>query len=171
VRHSSFKWIVTGRLISKNRIFGYAGPRMMETIQSLNHAFRGTYPAYQERSRIGPLSFLGGIIDPYMRRGGFKWLRNAISNPRELLDGVHVQSIVIVQAPDLLPDGSCDMCDSCPDMTFYKGELVRSCRWDEYRKYDTLLHVTWKQDEQGEGKEPEIHAPGDEDKPRPRPQA
>ena len=24
-------------------------------------------------------------------------------------------------------------------MTFYKGELVRSCRWDEYRRYGALL--------------------------------
>jgi hypothetical protein len=30
------------------------------------------------------------------------------------------------------------MCDSCPDMTYYEGRLVHSCRLDEYRLYGTL---------------------------------
>ncbi len=148
VRHSSFKWTVTARVINKHRVYGYAGPRMMEAIQTLHHATRGTYPAYQNRSKIGPLTFAGGAFDPFLKKGAKKYLWDVVRHPRRVLDPVHVQSIVIVQAPDLLPDGSCDMCDSCPDMTFYKGELVRSCRWDEYRKYGTMLTASWKQDEQ-----------------------
>lgn len=142
VRHSSFKWIITGRVLSKNRVYGYSGPRTLEMLQALNHAVNGTYPAYMDRSRIGPLVFSTGVFDRYMRRGALEYLRDIAARPRRLLDPVYVQSIVIVQAPDLLPDGSCDMCDGCPDMTWYKGELVRSCRWDEYRRYDTLLQVS-----------------------------
>jgi MoaA/NifB/PqqE/SkfB family radical SAM enzyme len=139
VRHSSFKWLVTARAVSRNRTYGYAGPRVMEAIQHLHHDVKGTYPAYMPKSRLGPLLFAAGIIDPHLRRGGLAYLGDVLRNPLRLLDPVHVQSIVIVQAPDLLADGSCDMCDSCPDMTFYKGELVRSCRWDEYRRYGALL--------------------------------
>ncbi len=145
VRHSSFKWTITGRFISKNRVYGYAGPRMMETVQSFHHALKGTYPAYTNRSKIGPLIFGGGFIDQHMRKGAFKYLGDILRHPRRIFDPVHVQSIVIVQAPDLLPDGSCDMCDSCPDMTIYKGEFVRSCRWDEYRRYGALLQPTMKE--------------------------
>jgi hypothetical protein len=173
VRVSSFKWIISARILSKNKVYGYTGPRLMETVQSLNHAVNGTYPAYMDRSKIGPLTFFAGAIDPHMRKGALRYAKEIVTNPRALLDPVHVQSIVIVQAPDLLPDGTCDMCDSCPDMTFYKGELVRSCRWDEYRKYDTLLRPTWKTSEEREEAEKraaEIHGPED-GTPRPRPQA
>jgi len=30
-----------------------------------------------------------------------------------------------------LPDGRQDMCDSCPDMTVWNGELAWSCRLEE----------------------------------------
>ncbi len=29
------------------------------------------------------------------------------------------------------------MCDSCPDMTYYNGKLINSCRMDEYRLFGT----------------------------------
>ena len=157
VRHTSFKWIVTARMHNKSKVYGYAGPRMMETIQTVNHALRGTYPAYLDRSRIGPLVFSAGFIDPFIKKGAFKYLRDIIRHPRRLFESVYVQSVIIVQAPDLLPDGTCDMCDSCPDMTFYKGELVRSCRWDEYRRYGALLHATWKEEEPEAKAKPKQH--------------
>jgi pyruvate-formate lyase-activating enzyme len=156
VRHSSFKWIVTGRILNKHRVYGYAGPRMMETLQIVNHALHGTYPAYQDRSKLGPLVFTAGLMDPFIARGARKYLSDIVRHPRRALAPVSVQSIIIVQAPDLLPDGTCDMCDSCPDMTFYKGELVHSCRWDEYRKYGMLLRATWKGDERLPASEPAV---------------
>ena len=54
-------------------------------------------------------------------------------------------TIGIIQAPDVLPDGRVDHCDSCPDMTYWNGRLVHSCRLDEYRKFGQLLSV--KRDE------------------------
>jgi len=52
---------------------------------------------------------------------------------------VYIQSIGIVNAPDLLPDGRQDMCDSCPDMTVWDGKLIHSCRMDEWRLYGTYV--------------------------------
>jgi hypothetical protein len=52
-----------------------------------------------------------------------------------------VQTIGIIQAPDVLPDGRADMCDSCPDMTVYDGKLINSCRMDEYRLFGGFLSV------------------------------
>ncbi len=172
VRHSSFKWIISARALTKNKVYGYVGPRMMEAVQNINHTINHTYPAYVRDNKLGPLTFGGGIIDPYLRKGAMKYLRDMVKNPTRLLDPVYIQSIVIVQAPDLLPDGSCDMCDGCPDMTFYKGELVRSCRWDEYRKYDALLQVSSKEN-QGtkDGDAVQCPAHDKDDSPRPRPEA
>jgi hypothetical protein len=50
-----------------------------------------------------------------------------------------MQSIGIVQAPDLLEDGRQDMCDSCPDMTVWDGKLIHSCRMEEWRLYGNYI--------------------------------
>ena len=61
--------------------------------------------------------------------------------PGRLFDGIYIQSVGIIQAPDLLPDGRADMCDSCPDITYFDGQLVNSCRLDEYRLFGGFLSV------------------------------
>ena len=33
------------------------------------------------------------------------------------------------------------MCDSCPDMCFFEGELYPSCRLDELRKWGELANA------------------------------
>jgi hypothetical protein len=40
-----------------------------------------------------------------------------------------------------MADGTADMCDSCPDMTYWNGELVNSCRLDEYRVFGGFVTV------------------------------
>jgi hypothetical protein len=40
-----------------------------------------------------------------------------------------------------MPDGTADMCDSCPDMTYWNGELINSCRMDEYRLFGGFVTV------------------------------
>jgi hypothetical protein len=39
------------------------------------------------------------------------------------------------------PNGQADMCDSCPDMTYFDGKLINSCRMDEYRLFGGFLTV------------------------------
>jgi hypothetical protein len=53
-----------------------------------------------------------------------------------------MQSIGIIQGPDLLEDGRVDMCESCPDMTVWDGKLVHSCRLDEWRLYGDYITCT-----------------------------
>ena len=52
-----------------------------------------------------------------------------------------MQTIGIIQAPDIQASGRADMCDSCPDMTIWEGRLINSCRMDEYRMFGDLLSV------------------------------
>src|SRR5262249_33573579 len=44
----SFKWLMAGRIGTRERISGYVGPRMMEAVQSLHHLFTGRYLAYSK---------------------------------------------------------------------------------------------------------------------------
>jgi hypothetical protein len=34
------------------------------------------------------------------------------------------------------------MCESCPDITFFNGRLVNSCRLDEYRKFGADMSLS-----------------------------
>ena len=57
-----------------------------------------------------------------------------------ILGGVlYYQSIMIIQPVDLLDDGKQNMCDSCPDVTVWNGQLVWSCRMDEQVNYGCNL--------------------------------
>jgi hypothetical protein len=57
---------------------------------------------------------------------------------------MYFQSIVLIQPIDTLADGSANMCDGCPDMTVYNGELVWSCRLEERLQHGCLLQAVPK---------------------------
>jgi hypothetical protein len=79
--------------------------------------------------------------DRTVRQAARNWLADVVRRPGRLFDGIYIQSVGIIQAPDLLPDGRADMCDSCPDITYFDGQLVNSCRLDEYRLFGGFLSV------------------------------
>ena len=79
----------------------------------------------------GPLRAAGGI-------------EVRVRHPLRLLQPMYMQSIGIIQAPDIMDDGRTDMCDSCPDMTVYDGKLINSCRMDEYRLFGGMVTVVEK---------------------------
>jgi hypothetical protein len=83
-----------------------------------------------------------------MRQAFRTWWGDVVRHPGRLFDGIYIQSIGIIQAPDLQGDGRADMCDSCPDMTYYDGKLINSCRMDEYRLFGGFLSVVDKSQEQ-----------------------
>ncbi len=139
VRHTSFKWLLGGVIGSKKKIYGSIGKKVMEIAQTGHHLFKGTYLAYKVGNKISRLVFLLSPWDKTVRQTKRNWLKEVIRRPGRLFNTLHVQSINIVQAPDLLPDGQVDMCENCPDMTIYEGKLVNSCRLDEYRLFGGLL--------------------------------
>ncbi len=57
---------------------------------------------------------------------------------------MYIQSIGIIQAPDIQPNGQADMCDSCPDITIYDGKFINSCRMDEYRLFGGFVAIVDK---------------------------
>jgi pyruvate-formate lyase-activating enzyme len=142
VVHSSFKWLLGAVIGSRKKIYGSVGAKTMEIAQNGHHFFIGTYLAYLSGSKIGLKIFLPIGLDGTLRRAWCNWLKDVVTHPGRLFQRIYLQSIGIIQAPDLLPDGRADMCDSCPDMTFFDGKLVNSCRLDEYRLFGGMLSVT-----------------------------
>lgn len=139
VRHDSFKWLLSVTIGTRHGIIGSAGRKTMELMQNLHHFFTGTYLVYSGKTRVGRKVFLLGIFDRAIRKAGWTWLKSVLCRPWRLFGSIYIQGIGIVQAPDILPDGTVDMCENCPDMTVYNGTLVNSCRLDEHRLFGNYI--------------------------------
>ncbi len=146
--HTSFKWVAGAMVASRKQVYGSVGKESMEIAQAGHHLFTGTYLAYLSEAKVGRKVFLMSLWDKTVRQAARNWWGDVIRHPARLFDGIYIQSIGIIQAPDLLPDGRADMCDSCPDMTVYDGKLINSCRMDEYRLFGGFLAVTERPQEE-----------------------
>ena len=167
LKHDSFKWLAAATIGSKHGVFGSVGKKTMELAQTTHHFFKGTYLAYLSCAKTGPWAFLLSPWDATLRQAWRKWIGHVVRHPIHLFDRLYIQSVSVIQAPDILPDGRADMCDSCPDMTVYEGKLINSCRMDEYRLFGGFLSVTERQQqqeqsiEQGVEEEPVVAAEGE----------
>lgn len=134
---NSFKWLLTGRLGSTEKIYGYVGPKFMETIQTMYHLTQGRYLAYTKpaHTNLGRSMLLLSLIDRGVRGAAGSYLSSVLTNPLRLFKGLHYQSIMIIQPVDFLENGLQNMCDGCPDMTLWNGELVWSCRMEELKHF------------------------------------
>ena len=129
----SFKWLLTGRLGVKGKIYGYMGKKAMEIIQAGHHMLFDRYLAYSEPrlTRKGKSMLLLSPFDKKIK----KTAKNFLKNPLNLFKKLHYQSVMIIQPVDFLEDGRQNMCDGCPDITVWNGKLVWSCRMEELLKY------------------------------------
>ncbi len=144
IQHDSFKWLIGAQVGGRHKIYGSIGKRTMEIAQSGHHFFTGTYLAYLSQATIGGKIFLMAPWDPALRRAWKNRLGFLLRHPQRLFEKIYVQSIGIIQAPDIQPDGRADMCDSCPDITIYDGKFINSCRMDEYRLFGGFVSVVEK---------------------------
>ncbi len=145
IRHDSYKWLIGAQVGSKSQMYGSIGKQTMEVAQASHHWFTGRYLAYISQARIGKKIFLLSPWDPTLRSAFRAWFKDFLRHPQRLFQTVYVQSIGIIQAPDVQPDGRADMCDSCPDITIYEGKFVNSCRMDEYRLFGGFVSVRQKE--------------------------
>jgi len=129
----SFKWLLSGRLGTKDKIYGYMGKKSMEIIQTFHHLLFDRYLAYStpKMTRKGKSMLLLGLFDKSLKKTFF----NFIKNPLNLFKRLHYQSVMIIQPVDFLEDGRQSMCDGCPDITVWNGQLIWSCRMEEQLKY------------------------------------
>ncbi|UCH65536.1 MAG: radical SAM protein [Ignavibacterium sp.] len=125
----SFKWLLTGRMGTKEKTYGYMGRKGMEAIQMFNHLLYDRYLAYAKPkdTKKGKLMLLMSAFDKKLRKTFF----NFYKNPLNIFRRLHYQSVMIIQPVDFLQDGRQNMCDGCPDITVWNGKLVWSCRMEE----------------------------------------
>lgn len=129
----SFKWLLTGRLGRTNKIYGYMGRKGIEIVQTFNHLLYNRYLAYAtpKDAARGRLMLLLAIFDKQLRKTTARYLRN----PFNIFRNLYYQTIMIIQPVDFLKDGRQNMCDGCPDITVWNGELVWSCRMEEQMNF------------------------------------
>jgi MoaA/NifB/PqqE/SkfB family radical SAM enzyme len=129
----SFKWLLHGRLGTRNKIYGYMGKKGIEIIQTFNHLLFNRYLAYATPRSAGKgrSMLLLGPFDNKLRKTFFNYYKNPINIFRKL----YYQSIMIIQPVDFLEDGRQNMCDGCPDITVWNGHLVWSCRMEEQMNF------------------------------------
>ena len=145
----SYKWLLTGRIGTPERIHGYVGPRTIELVQTAHHLRTGRYLAYSNPAALGHGRSLLALapIDPRLRSAARSWLQTSLRRPSRLREPLRFQSIMIIQPADVLANGHQNMCDGCPDITVHNGELVWSCRMEEPEKFGDFVQIVPKRDE------------------------
>jgi hypothetical protein len=75
------------------------------------------------------------LFNKSLRRTLGAWLRDSSLWAKCL----YFQSFMIIQPPDIFPDGRVSMCDGCPDSMIYDGRLIWKCRVDELQKFGDFI--------------------------------
>jgi hypothetical protein len=119
----------------------------MEFVQTQHHLWRDRYLAYAH-PRLLRFGRSGCLLLSPLDRGArevvARYLAWTLRNPLRLFRPLHFQSVMIIQPVDILEDGRQDMCDGCPDVTVWKGNLVWSCRLEEPKQYGTFVRTVPK---------------------------
>jgi pyruvate-formate lyase-activating enzyme len=138
-----FKWLLSCRLGNTERIFGYAGSKFMELVQTFNHLLKGRYLGYvrPESAGWGKRTFLLSPFDAGIREISKRYLKSMLINPALLFNKLYLQSVMIIQPIDFMENGLQNMCDGCPDMTVWDGKLAWSCRLEELKQFGTWVRT------------------------------
>jgi pyruvate-formate lyase-activating enzyme len=145
-RPDTFKWLLSGRLGTRERIYGYVGPRSMELTQTFHHLVTGRYLAYAKSSALahGRAMLALAPFDRRLRKVARRYARDIARNPSLASRRLHFQSVMVIQPADIYEDGHQNMCDGCPDMTVWNGRLVWSCRLEEPEKFGDFVQMVPK---------------------------
>jgi uncharacterized Fe-S cluster-containing radical SAM superfamily protein len=128
------KFLVAVQVGSRHGLHGYLGARAVECVQVGHHLVTGRYCAFLRNPRVGMKLLLMGLVDPGVRRiAGNVW-RMLLRRPVRALAPLYTQSVSL-QQPNEIVDGRVNLCDGCLNMMLYGGQLIPSCRLDEYRLF------------------------------------
>lgn len=134
----TYKFLVTLNVGSKSKHFGILGPKSVELCQTFFHLFSGRYLEFPRNPVAGKKLFFLSAADRELRKAFGNFLRTILKNPARLFEKIYIQSISL-QQPNEVIDGKVNLCDSCVNMMVYKGQLINSCRLDEYRLFGDAI--------------------------------
>lgn len=142
----SLKWLLTGRIGNKHKIFGYVGKKFMEIVQTAKHLTTGSYLAYSHPKWLkrGRLYFLLSPFDKGIRNIMKNYFKSFFS--KAFFKKLHFQAVMLIQPADVYKDGRVNMCDGCPDITVWNDELVWSCRMEEQMRWNANVRLVPKKD-------------------------
>jgi hypothetical protein len=145
---AAYKWLLTERIGTKDRIYGYVGAKFLELMMSVYHFARDKYLSYAspQTLKTGRLAtFLLWPFDKKLRKITGRYMIALLKNPFRIFKPLFMQSIMFIQPVDFMQDGGQSMCDGCPDITVHEDKLVWSCRLEELKNYGTFLRTVPKQ--------------------------
>ena len=129
-RPETFKLITINNIGSRKQIYGAVGEKTMKIYQQLfyklHHKYDATVPQF------GILIFLMAFVDKEVRKAFGNFLGAIVKHPSRLFERIFVQSLVIQQPFEVI-DGELNLCEGCINLMPYRGEMINSCRLDEYR--------------------------------------
>lgn len=134
----TLKFLITVNLGTSRQLLGILGPRSVRFSQEAYHRIKGRYCAFVRKKSVGKKVFLLAGFDKEVRQALSNYMRSVFRRPRTLLDKIFVQSISLQQPNEYL-QGRANLCDGCMNMMIYQGELIHSCRLDEYRMFGGLI--------------------------------
>jgi hypothetical protein len=146
---SAFKWMLTERIGTKEKIYGYVGPKFIELMMAVYHFFQDTYLSYASPKTLQAgrsATMLLWPFDKKLRGITKKYLGALLRNPFRIFKKLHMQSIMFIQPVDFMVDGGQSMCDGCPDITVHEDKLVWSCRLEELKHFGTFLRTVPKKE-------------------------
>lgn len=143
------KWLFGNVIGTSDKVHGYMGSKTMELLQNGYHLLRGRYLSFLKPGMygMGKMMFFMGILDREVRKSILSFIVECIKNPLNIFRKVFVQSLLIMQPQDVLPDGRQDLCDGCPNKTYHDGRLVSACRKEEYVRFGGMVELRKKEDE------------------------
>lgn len=147
-----YKWLLSERIGTKDKIFGYLNNKFLEMIMTFNHMRYDRYLSYASPSMtsLGRTTLMGlWAINKSVRSALKNYFKYFAANPFRIFKKVHMQSLMVIQPVDFMANGDQSMCDGCPDITYWKDErgneqLVWSCRMEEPMTYGQFLHTVPK---------------------------
>jgi hypothetical protein len=147
-----FKWLLTERIGTKDKVFGYLNNKFMELVMEFYHYKKDRYLSYASPKtlRLGRATLFNmWAINKSVRSSFKKYLGYLAANPFRIFKKVYLQSILIIQPVDFMDNGEQSMCDGCPDITVWKDkngkdQLVWSCRLEEPMEHGVFLRTVPK---------------------------
>jgi hypothetical protein len=145
----TYKFLVTIQVGSDGKMYGFLGPRTVEIVQTFYHLFKGRYFDFLKSPRTGKKLFLLSFFDRELKKAFVNFLKASLKNPLRFFEMIYVQSISLQQPNEVL-NGEANLCDGCMNMMVHKGELVNSCRLDEYRLFGGAAKAVLRDTNEGQ---------------------
>lgn len=130
----TYKFLMMAHIGDKNKIYGVLGAKTVELAQFLHHLVKGKYSASLGNPKIGKKIFVLSLLDRELRKSFFRFLKEFLRNPLKIFNSIYIQFINL-QQPNEVFKGEMNLCDGCVNMMIYNGELINSCKLDEYRMF------------------------------------